>query len=306
MSTITPEWWENPDGFVTWIWGPPFWFFLHFLAASYPDTPTNDDIQNMYKFLSVLSRVLPCCICRENLNKNSTYNELYLSTSSVLSTRSKFEFWLYRLHGDINVKLGKTQYPGSFNETVIYYRKIFQNSTILKCDLVYCKRGMKHTIKVVDLLVSHTYEKPKYNSNIWGPCLWKILHIISLNLPVYPSNNQQNTCYKFIKYLTKVLPCDTAKRNMTFYLKYSNFTRTTTGNRCRLFWWTVMFHNYINILLQKPVLLDFSTILYKYEQFRATTCGVKKQHKTDIGCDDSKYTQHTNTKCVVFIYNSRI
>ena len=49
------------------IWGPSAWHFLHTVAYSYPENPTQNDIYNYNIFFNNIQYILPCPRCREGL-----------------------------------------------------------------------------------------------------------------------------------------------------------------------------------------------------------------------------------------------
>ena len=40
-------------------WGRPLWAFLHEMAIEYPNNPTNQQKNNMMKFIKSLATILP-------------------------------------------------------------------------------------------------------------------------------------------------------------------------------------------------------------------------------------------------------
>ena len=51
-----------------------------------------------------------------------------------------------------------------------------------------------------------------FNSRIWGPHLWKIMHILSLNYPLQPTRVHIEAYYAFFKSLCTILPCATCRK----------------------------------------------------------------------------------------------
>ena len=95
----------SKNGMITSIWGPNLWHFLHTISFNYPLNPTNEDKQNMVKFINNIQHVLPCRYCRENFPKNLKAVPL---TKYALKNRKTFSRWMYRFHSHINDVLGKS------------------------------------------------------------------------------------------------------------------------------------------------------------------------------------------------------
>uniref|UniRef100_A0A6C0E9R4 thiol oxidase n=1 Tax=viral metagenome TaxID=1070528 RepID=A0A6C0E9R4_9ZZZZ len=87
------------------VWGPHYWFFLHTIAESYPNTPNSitkkkyyDLIQNMPLFIPVV----------EIGDKFSEFLDKYPVTP-YLDNRDSFVRWVHFIHNKFNVLLGKEQ-----------------------------------------------------------------------------------------------------------------------------------------------------------------------------------------------------
>lgn len=93
------------DGFLTTVWGPPLWHYLHTMSFNYPVHPTAADKRNYRAFIIVLQHVLPCKYCRTNLKTNFKNHPL---RACHLANRDAFSRYVYELHEIINKLLGKT------------------------------------------------------------------------------------------------------------------------------------------------------------------------------------------------------
>ena len=96
------------NGFMTYVWGPPLWHFLHTISFNFPldyDSPASHELAIKYKlFLLSLVHILPCKYCRENLKKN--FKKLPL-TNKHLKSREAFSRYVYDLHELVNHMLHK-------------------------------------------------------------------------------------------------------------------------------------------------------------------------------------------------------
>ena len=93
------------DGFLTTVWGPPMWHFLHTMSFNYPIHPTEADKRNYRAFILGLQHVLPCKYCRINLKTNFKNHPL---RACHLVNREAFSKYVYELHETVNKLLGKT------------------------------------------------------------------------------------------------------------------------------------------------------------------------------------------------------
>ena len=51
-------------------------------------------------------------------------------------------------------------------------------------------------------------------TSVWGPATWLMLHTMSFNYPIEPSEDQKKYYYKFFKNLQNVLPCRYCRENL--------------------------------------------------------------------------------------------
>lgn len=93
------------DGFLTTVWGPPMWHFLHTMSFNYPVHPTAADKRNYGAFIKGLQHILPCGHCRTNLKTNFRNHPL---RACHLASREAFSRYVYELHEIVNKLLGKT------------------------------------------------------------------------------------------------------------------------------------------------------------------------------------------------------
>jgi len=84
--------------------GRSTWKFLHTMAASYPEKPTESEMKDTKSFFSLLGRLYPCEHCAKDLAE-----ELKVDPPKV-SSQDDFSQWLCRLHNKVNLKLGKPEF----------------------------------------------------------------------------------------------------------------------------------------------------------------------------------------------------
>ena len=95
---------SSGDGFLTSIWGPPMWHYLHTMSFNYPVNPTTEDKKHYRDFVINLQYVLPCKHCRMNLKTN--FKQLPLKMSDM-KNRESFSRYVYELHELVNKMLHK-------------------------------------------------------------------------------------------------------------------------------------------------------------------------------------------------------
>ena len=133
---------------------------------------------------------------------------------------------------------------------------------------------------------------------IWGPMLWAVLHMISLNYPPEPTEEDIEHYYTFMLSLQHVLPCRSCRENMTENLKHLKFSRKTLANRQSFFEWVFKFHESVNKSTGKELSQSIQSVADLYELFRARcgyTSGIEK------GCTTPLLEHIPKTKCVLSI-----
>lgn len=104
VNTYTEKDYNSGDGFLTSVWGPAIWHFLHIISFNYPTNPTEEDKIHYRNFILSLKNVLPCKYCRINLMKNFKNVPI---TMNDMKNRNTFSLYMYRLHEEINTMLNK-------------------------------------------------------------------------------------------------------------------------------------------------------------------------------------------------------
>ena len=103
-KTYSNQDYSSSDGFLTTVWGPMLWSYLHTMSFNYPDEPTTDNKKHYREFVINLQYVLPCKFCRQNLVKNLKQLPL---TISNMKNRETFSRYVYDLHELVNKMLNK-------------------------------------------------------------------------------------------------------------------------------------------------------------------------------------------------------
>jgi hypothetical protein len=84
------------------VWGPHYWFVLHTIALSYPETPNETTKKKYYDFIQNIPLFLPVS---EIGNSFSTFLDKYPVTP-YLDSRESFVKWMHFIHNKINIALG--------------------------------------------------------------------------------------------------------------------------------------------------------------------------------------------------------
>lgn len=98
------------------LWGPGVWKFLHYVAFSYPESPLDEDKENIKQFLLYLGKILPCEKCRNHFKGHIANRPL---TNDILNSRYNFIKWTIDLHNDVNRMNKKKEL--TFDEVVDIY-----------------------------------------------------------------------------------------------------------------------------------------------------------------------------------------
>ena len=142
-------------------------------------------------------------------------------------------------------------------------------------------------------------------TSVWGPPMWHVLHTISFNYPVQPTEEQKKHYYKFYKNLVHILPCKYCRENLINNLKNNKLTKDTMKNRETLSYWVYNLHEIINKMLNKESGLSYEQVRERYEYFRSR-CLVNpieieklKIENKENGCTEPLYG--IKSKCVLNI-----
>ena len=95
-------------------WGSQAWHFIHAVALTYPNEPTEQDKENYNKFFYSLPDVLPCPSCGINFLEKLDKNPPALESQETLWK------WTVDVHNQVNEKNGKPilSYDEAFSEFV--------------------------------------------------------------------------------------------------------------------------------------------------------------------------------------------
>jgi hypothetical protein len=147
------------------------------------------------------------------------------------------------------------------------------------------------------------FNENDFNSNngfltsIWGPAMWHVIHIISFNYPVNPTQENKDHYYNFMLNLKYILPCKKCRENLIKNYNDLHFSKKVFKNRHTFSLFVYELHEHINKMLNKKSNLTYEDVRSKYENFRARNCN--EMTNKEIGCSKPLYGK--NSKCIIKI-----
>jgi Erv1 / Alr family len=152
------------------------------------------------------------------------------------------------------------------------------------------------------------FSKDDYDSNngmmtsIWGPPTWHMLHCISFNYPVSPSDIQKKQYMDYIKSLQNILPCGKCRKNLTKNFRRLPLEDRHMASRETFSRYIFDLHEVINEMLGKKSGLAYDIVRDRYEHFRARCASPSSKTSTlltEKGCVVPYYGK--KQKCVLRI-----
>ena len=180
------------------------------------------------------------------------------------------------------------------------------------------KNNTKKHLKTNKNKTKKIYSKNDYNSgdgmltSVWGPGAWHLLHTMSFNYPVEPTQEQKHHYRNFVLNLKNVLPCKYCRMNLKTNLKELPLTMDCMKNRDTFSRYIYNLHELINRKLKKKSNLKYCDVRERYEHFRSRcTEDLPKLFKFDKklkdkikntegkGCTEPLYGK--KSKCIIKI-----
>lgn len=134
---------SSSDGFLTSVWGPMLWSYLHTMSFNYPVEPTAENKKHYRDFILNLQYVMPCKYCRMNLKKNLKQLPLKMSH---MKNRETFSRYVYDLHELINKMLNKKS-GLTYDDVRERYENFRSRCTNENIKLIKLKRVIQKTRK---------------------------------------------------------------------------------------------------------------------------------------------------------------
>jgi hypothetical protein len=140
-NTYSKDDYLSSDGFLTSVWGPMLWSYLHTMSFNYPVNPTSENKKHYRDFIINLQYVMPCKYCRINLTKNLKQLPL---TAKDMESRDTFSRYVYNLHETVN-KMLKKKSGLSYNDVRDRYENFRSRCTEENIKLFNFKRVLKQS-----------------------------------------------------------------------------------------------------------------------------------------------------------------
>jgi len=96
---------------------------------------------------------------------------------------------------------------------------------------------------------------------VWGPFFWHTMHITALGYPMEPSHAHKKAAKEFYESLKILIPCPICKEHYNAHLEKYPLT-PHLDRRSDLFRWTILLHNEVNKILNKPPYTETQAIQY--------------------------------------------
>lgn len=95
---------DSKEGFTTTVWGPIFWEMIHNISFSYPEKPTQADVEAHATWTEAIGKVLPCRACRAHFPSrlaDAGYADPAYRALALSSRRNCVRMW-YQIHSAVN------------------------------------------------------------------------------------------------------------------------------------------------------------------------------------------------------------
>ena len=146
-------------------------------------------------------------------------------------------------------------------------------------------------------------------TSVWGPAAWHLLHTISFNYPIHPTEENKKEYKYFIESLGDVLPCKYCRMNLKNNLKAHPIRHCHMKNRDAFSRYIYNLHEIVNKMLGKKSGLSYCDVRERYEHFRARCTqndapkifkfNTTRKNQKEKGCTEPLYGK--KAKCIIQI-----
>jgi len=125
---------------MTSIWGPLGWMTLHSISINYPETPTQEDVRIVNRFMDRFGECITCPACKDHFQGLLlTYKR---NNPNWASSRYELFLFVVRAHNSVNKRLDKP-----IIQTVKDCIQTMRNNTAHNSFAVYRQKYINHVIK---------------------------------------------------------------------------------------------------------------------------------------------------------------
>ena len=129
------------------VWGPHYWFFLHTVAQSYPETPNAVTKKKYYDLITNFPLFIPVS---EMGNQFSDLLDKH-PVSPYLDNRDSFIRWVHFIHNKYNFMLGKEEM--SLFASLDKYYDLYQPKPIILSETIHVKKTYIHIAIFLTLML---------------------------------------------------------------------------------------------------------------------------------------------------------
>lgn len=101
----------------------------------------------------------------------------------------------------------------------------------------------------------------QFPPRVWGPFFWHTIHIVALGYPKEPAYTDKRIAKEFFESFAFLLPCSVCRDHYSEHLQKHPIT-PFLDSRKDLLKWTIMIHNQVNKMLEKPIWTEQEVIDY--------------------------------------------
>ena len=157
---------------------------------------------------------------------------------------------------------------------------------------------------------SDFYSGDGFLTTVWGPAQWHMLHTISFNYPVKPTQEQKNQYRDYVLSLQNVLPCGACRKNLKTNLRHLPLKMSDMKSRDTFSRYIYNLHELVNKMLKKKSNLSYCDVRERYEHFRSRCVDEKpkvfkyseiktRKNKKEKGCTEPLYGK--KARCILNI-----
>lgn len=154
------------------------------------------------------------------------------------------------------------------------------------------------------------YSGDGFLTTVWGPAQWHMLHTISFNYPVKPTEEQKRQYRNYVLSLQNVLPCGACRKNLKTNLRHLPLKMSDMKSRETFSKYIYNLHELVNKMLKKKSNLTYCDVRERYEHFRARCVDEKpkvfkyseiktRKNKKEKGCTEPLYGK--KARCILNI-----